>query len=302
MSKRQLAAILETMAQNHPPQNPTPATMRAWVEEAASHTPVAENIEIERVTCGPCDGDLIVPAGGDPSRLIIFYHGGGFFFCSSRTHRVTASNLARAAGCAVLVPDYRLAPESPAPAAHDDAFGVYRWALSQGYAPDKLALSGDSAGGNLSLTTALRAKAAGLPLPGVLALMSPWLDFAQEGSSYRDISDDPIFSDDLLELFRRAYLGDGDRKSSTVTPFYADFSGLPPTLVHVGSWEKLRDDSVTVVNRMTAAGVAAELKIFNGMCHTWQMFAPMLDAGMQSIEECAAFIKARQATASTGER
>jgi epsilon-lactone hydrolase len=173
---------------------------------------------------------------------------------------------------------------------------VYQWALKQGYAPEKLALSGDSSGGNLSLATASRAKEAGLPLPCALALMSPWLDFTEDGASYRDTPDDPIVSDDLLQLFKHAYLGDGDRKSPKVTPLYADLGGLPPTLVHVGSWEKMRDDSITIVRRMKSVGVAADLKILYGMCHTCQMFAPMLDEGMTSIEECAAFIKAHQAT------
>jgi acetyl esterase/lipase len=75
-----------------------------------------------------------------------------------------------------------------------------------------------------------------------------------------------------------------------VTPLYADFTGLPPTLVHVGSWERLRDDSIALVERMKTGGVEAELKIFDGMCHGWQLFAPMLAEGMQSIEESAAFI------------
>jgi epsilon-lactone hydrolase len=140
----------------------------------------------------------------------------------------------------------------------------------------------------------LRARQAGLPLPAALALMSPWLDFAKQGASYRDTPDDPIFSNELLELFTRCYFGDGDRTSPKVTPLDADFRGLPPTLVHVGSWEKLRDDAVTVVTRMKAANVAAELKVFDGMCHTWQMFAPMFDEGMASIEECAAFIQTHQ--------
>ena len=90
MSEQQLAAILEMSAQNLIPANATPAVMRAWVEDVAGRLPVAENVQIERVNCGPCDGDLILPAGGDASRLIIFCHGGGFFFGSSRTHRVIA--------------------------------------------------------------------------------------------------------------------------------------------------------------------------------------------------------------------
>src|SRR5260370_38168623 len=109
-------------AQNPIPAIATPAIMRAWAEDVASHLPVAENVQIERVNCGPCGGDLILPAGGDASRLIIFYHGGGFFFGSSRPHRVIASNLARAAGGGVLGPDYLPAPENPAPADPEYAF------------------------------------------------------------------------------------------------------------------------------------------------------------------------------------
>src|SRR6202140_5625499 len=165
MSKQQLAAILEMSAQNSPPPNATPPEMRAWIEGVTSQLPAAENVQIEHVNCGPCDGELILPAGGDTSRLIILYPGGGFFFGSSRTHRVIASNLARAAGSAVLTPDYRLAPENPAPAAHDDAFAVYQWALKQGYAPGKVALDGDSRGGNWVLAPPVRARDAGLPRP-----------------------------------------------------------------------------------------------------------------------------------------
>jgi epsilon-lactone hydrolase len=125
--------------------------------------------------------------------------------------------------------------------------------------------------------------------------MSPWLDFASEGSSHQTVSDDPVLSSEMLDGFKMAYLGNGDRKSSSVTPFYADFSGLPPTLVHVGSWEMLRDDAITVTERMSAVGVNVELKVFDGMCHTWQLYAPILEEGMASIEECATFIKAHQA-------
>jgi monoterpene epsilon-lactone hydrolase len=295
MSTQQLATILQFSAQNPPPQNATPPTMRAWAEGVTSHTPLAKNVTISRSSFGPYEGDLILPDGGDASRLIIYYHGGGFFLFSAHTYRVTTTNLARAAGIAVFAPDYRLAPENPAPAAHDDAFGVYQWALKQGYSADKIALSGDSAGGNLALATVLHARDAGLPPPKTLVLFSPWLDFAEDGTSYRTMADDPILPPQVLDGFKLAYLGDGDRRSSMVTPFYADFGGLPPTLVHVGSWERLRDDSITLVERMRAAGVSVELKIFDGMCHGWQLFAPVLAEGMQSVEESAAFIRAHHA-------
>jgi epsilon-lactone hydrolase len=205
VSKQQLTAIPEMSGQNPMPASATPAVMRAWVEAVASHLPVAGNVQIEQVNCGPCDGDLILPASADASRLIILYHGGGFLFGSSRTHRVIASHLARAAGSAVLVPDYRLAPENPAPTAHEDAFAVYQWALKRGYASGKVALYGDSSGGNLALATAVRAKAVGLPQRGALTLVSPWLDLAREGASDQATPDDPVVSTELLELFTLTY-------------------------------------------------------------------------------------------------
>lgn len=293
MSTQQLANILAISAENPPPANATPPAMRAWAEGITSHTPLADDVTISRSSIGPYQGDLIVPEGDDASQLIIYYHGGGFFLFSAKTYRVTTTNLARAAGIAVFAPDYRLAPENPAPAAND-AFGVYQWALKKGYALETIALAGDSAGGNLALATAVRARDAGLPQPAALVLFSPWLDFAENGASYRDVTDDPILPAPVLDGFKSAYLGKGDRRSVEATPFDAEMSDLPPTLVHVGSWERLRDDATTIVRRMKASGVDVELKIFQGMCHGWQLFAPMLAEGVESIADGARFIKAHQ--------
>src|ERR1700733_1464527 len=259
MSKQQLTQLLEISGQNPPPVGAAPPAMRAWAEGITSHTPLADRVTISRTSFGPYQGDLILPENGDASRLIIYYHGGGFFLFSAAAYRVTTTNLARASGVAVFAPDYRLAPEHPAPSAHDDAFGVYQWALKQGFAADRIALSGDSAGGNLALATAVRAREASLRLPNALVLFSPWLDFAEEGESYRSISDDPILPSFVLDGFKQAYLASGDHISSDVTPFYADFRGLPPTLVHVGSWERLHDDSTTLAARLKAARGRPEL-------------------------------------------
>lgn len=291
MSKEQLADILKASAQNPPPQNASPAKMRAWAHGITAGMPLAGGVMISRSRFGPYEGDLIVPEGGDASRLIIYYHGGGFFLFSSQTYRVTTTHLALMTGMAVFAPDYRLAPEHAAPAAHDDAFSLYQWVVAHGYTADRIVLGGDSAGGNLALATAVRARDAGLAMPSALVLFSPWLDFAEEGESYRSVVDEPILPPHVLDGFKQAYLGDGDRKSSKVTPLYADFAGLPPTLIHAGSWERLRDDSIKLFARMQLAGVDARLKIFDGMCHGWQFFAPVLDEGMDSLTQSALFIK-----------
>lgn len=253
MSKEQLAAILEISAQFPPPANGGPPEMRAWFEAINAQTPIPGGIMIERVAAGPAGGDLIRYPGADDKRLIIYFHGGGFFFGSSLSHRVIAANLARASGIAVLAADYRLAPEDPAPSAHDDAFSVYKWALERGYAASAIALTGDSAGGNLALATAVRARDAALPRPGALALMSPALDFTGTSESYRTIADAPLLTPQLMGLFTDVYVGKGDPRSPLVTPFDSDLSQLPPALIHVGSWELLRDDSIMIARRLREA-------------------------------------------------
>lgn len=293
MSKQQLAAILQMSAQFPPPANGSPADMRAWFEAINAQTPIPDGAMIERVSSGPVGGDLIRYPNSNDKCLIIHFHGGGFLFGSSRSHRVVAANLARASGVAVLAADYRLAPEHPAPAAHDDALAVYKWALEQGFAPSAICLSGDSAGGNLTISTAMRARDEGLPIPGALVMMSPALDFTGQSASFRTVTDAPLLTPQLVELFKHAYFGASVPTSPYLAPLNGDLSELPATLIHVGSWELLRDDSVQLAERLRQAGVFAELKVWDGMCHSWQLFAPMLDEGMASIEEVAAFARGR---------
>ncbi len=291
MSKEQLDFILKLSAENPPPANATPPQLREWFEAINAHTPIAEGAMIETISVGPCSAELIRLPGCDENRLVIYYHGGGFLFGSPRSHRTIATHLAKASGATVLSVEYRLAPEHPAPTAHDDAYAAYMWALAHGYAPASVVLRGDSAGGNLALAVAVRARDNGDALPACLVLMSPALDLASEGESHRTQADAPLVNRDLMGLFNMVYVGAGDLRSPTVTPFYGDVSGLPPVLVHVGSWELLRDDSITIAARINAAGGQAELKVWEGMCHSWQLFAPMLEEGMASIEEAGEFVR-----------
>ncbi|SFI10725.1 alpha/beta hydrolase [Bradyrhizobium sp. Gha] len=295
MSKQQLEAILQVSAQFPPPAGGSPADMRAWFEAINARTPIPDGAVIERVLAGPVGGDLIRYPNSDGKRLIVYFHGGGFFFGSSRSHRVVAANLARASGFSVLAADYRLAPEHPAPTAHDDALAVYKWALAQGLAPAAICLSGDSAGGNLAISTAMRARDERLPGPAALVVMSPALDFSGERESFRTMTDAPLLTPQLIELFKNVYFGDSEPTSPYLAPLNGDLSKLPATLIHAGSWELLRDDSVQLAERLRQADGAAELKIWDGMCHSWQLFAPMLDEAMASIEEPAVFARRRLA-------
>jgi epsilon-lactone hydrolase len=293
MSVEQLYQILEMGAQNPPPKSGDPQGMRDWFEAMMAPTPLAAGIVVEPVEIAGQACEWLRPKAAPEGKLILYVHGGGWLFGSPRSHRVIASNLARTSGITVLSVHYRLAPEHPAPAAHDDAFAAYEWALAQGYEGADIAIAGDSAGGNMALATAVRARDAGLPLPAALMLMSPALDLAGEGASHAEMADAPLVDANLMAVFNALYLGERDRKSPEATPFDADMAGLPPTLIHVGTWEILRSDSETIAERMRKAGVAAELRLWEGMCHNHQLFAPFLEEGMASIEEAGGFLRAR---------
>jgi len=241
--------------------------------------------------------ELLSTPQADPRKLVIYYHAGGFVFGSLTSHRALCSYLAQFCGARVLNVDYRLAPEHPAPAAHDDALAAYQWALDQGYAASAIALMGDSAGGNLALSTAVRARNLGLPLPAAIVALSPALDLASEGASHHTV-DDPFITRELMGFFNAMYVPGGDVRSPKVTPFYsADLQGLPPVQLQVGNRERLRDDAMTMAARLKAAGVDADCTVWDGMVHCWQLFAPVLDEALASLEQAGRFIAAHQRTA-----
>lgn len=302
MSAQQLDAILQMAAQNPPPAQASPAQLRAWFDASNSQMPLAQGLAIESLRIpdaagGSMAAELLITPQADPRKLIIYYHAGGFVFGSLASHRALCSYLAQFSGARVLNVDYRLAPEHPAPAAHDDAFAAYQWALANGYAASAIALAGDSAGGNLALSTGVRARNQGLALPAAIVALSPALDLASEGESHRTV-DDPFITRELMGFFNAMYVPGGDVRSPTVTPFYsAELQGLPPVQLQVGSRERLRDDAVTMAARLKAAGVEVECTVWDGMVHCWQLFAPVLDEALASLEQAGRFMAARQRTA-----
>lgn len=293
MSTEQLHQILAMGAENPPPENGGPGDIRAWFEGMMEPTPTAQGIAIEPVSIAGNPCEILRPEGADDGKMVLYVHGGGWLFGSPRSHRVIASNLARASGVPVLSAEYRKAPEHPAPAAHDDVFEAYRWAADKVGGAGNLAVAGDSAGANMALSSVIRARDAGLGLPAGVALLSPALDLTGEGASHKSMADAPLVDANMMGLFNMLAFGDRDRTAPEFTPFNADMTGLPPALIHVGTWELLLSDSETLAARMQAAGVEVTLKTWDGMCHNHQLFAPFLEEGMASLNEVGAFLRAR---------
>jgi epsilon-lactone hydrolase len=216
-----------------------------------------------------------VPKDCAEDRVLLCMHGGGFIGGSIYSHRKLYAHLAKAAGARALVFDYRLAPEYIHPAPVEDALTAYRWVLDQGIDPEHIAFAGDSSGGGLALTTQLRARAEGLPLPAAALLISPWVDMQQSGESYRsNWATDAFFYKEFVDVLAATFLGpDGDATDPLASPLYADLAGLAPMSIQVGGDETLLDDSSSLADRARLAGVEVELAIFPGQQHTFQMTA-----------------------------
>ena len=214
---------------------------------------------------------------GDPAaKPGLYLHGGGFQIGGIASHAGLVARLAQALGLRLLLPAYRLAPEHRYPAASDDALAVLRALQAADEAP--VAMLGDSAGGGLALSTAIRAREAGLPLPRALILLSPWLDLSLSGASYRDLAaEDPFSKPAQLAAMARSYLGRGGPapEDPAVSPLFADLHGLPPLLIHAGGADITLDDSRALAAR---PGGRVTLRIHPGMCHHFQVFEALPQA------------------------
>lgn len=223
---------------------------------------------------------------------VLFCHGGGFQIGSLLSHRSLMARLARSASTPVLGFEYRLAPEARYPAAHDDAFRAYVHLLNDLGERARIAIAGDSAGGNLALATALRAIRAGLRKPACLVLISPWLDLALAGDSYRTRAVLDFFSrPEQLQAMARTYLGrGGDPAEPACSPLYQDLKGLPPTLVHGGDHDITLDDATALAAHAARHGLDLRLRVWPGMFHHFQIFGELPEA-RESIGEIGDFLR-----------
>ena len=220
-------------------------------------------------------------------RTILYFFGGGFVLGSPDTRRKTAGHLALAAKARVLVPNYRLAPEHPFPAAVDDSVRAYQWLLGHGGEPSKTIVAGDSAGSGLAVSTAIALRDRHLPMCAGIVALSPWADLTCSGESVtiRAAADIECTRSGLLEM-AGLYTDGADPSQPLASPVFADFAGLPPLLCVVGGDEILLDDSIRLVRNAGTAGVDAMLFIAAGMQHVFPIWAgafPEADAAIALI-------------------
>ena len=240
-------------------------------------------------TVGGVAADVVTARGAGPQRTVVHFHGGGYCIGSARTARSWAAHLSAQAGCRVVLPEYRLAPEDPYPAALEDARAVIG-ALAADSAPGSLIVSGDSAGGGLALALLLALRDEGRPLPAGGILVSPWLDLGRDRrADPRLVRRDVLLTPDWLAACARAYADEPAWSGSAVSPLRADHAGLPPLLIQAGTDELLAPDAEELAASAASAGVDVTYTKWPHMWHDFALQAGMLAAADSAVAQAAWF-------------
>jgi monoterpene epsilon-lactone hydrolase len=269
---------------------------RGAFDEVMEQTPDVPGVTYGPKEIGGVAGIVCTPRAPRPATAILYLHGGAYLLGSPTAYRHLAGQFAARLNATAFVPEYRLAPEHPFPAALEDATAAYRGLVDQGVR--KIVIVGDSAGGGLSLVLLSVAQSEavagrGLP-PSAAVVMSPWTDLALTGESLRDrADDDPLLTAEMLSRAAGSYLGGRDPRDPRLSPLYGRLAGLPPVQLHVGTSEILLDDARRYAERARAAGVDATAHVWEGMPHVFPASVGALHAAERSLEEMAAFILKR---------
>jgi acetyl esterase/lipase len=256
--------------------------------------PTVSGVRLIPAKAGDVPCEWVLAPGADPQRRLLYLHGGGWVSGSGGRYLPLAAHISAAAKCAVLLPDYRLAPEHRFPAGLNDCVSAHEWMVANGPAGPAPArttfIAGDSAGGNLTLATLLALRDRQLTLPAGGIPLSPATDFTLASESLRTVAD-PILSSWTLPLFRDHYLGKADPRNPLASPVFGDYRGIPPLLIQLGEHEMLRDDSVRVAKKARAAGISVTLEIWPGMFHVFQSHEPLLPEAQEAISHITEFMR-----------
>ena len=254
--------------------------MRAAYEELCARFEPPPEIATRSVIAGGVPALLLEPEAGAPATLL-HLHGGGFTMGSAFGSRPLVGAFAAAAATAAVVPDYRLAPEHPFPAALEDAMRAYLWMLDRGTPPEHVTVAGDSAGCGLVLSLLLTLRDQELPLPGGAVLLCPWVDLAGETPLGKQ-----------ARVYALAYAGDLPLDDPLLSPLRADLTGLPPLLIQVATGDDQAPDCRRLAERARAHDVEVRLELYPGDTHVFHLFWSFLPEAVDALRQAGEFTRA----------
>ena len=257
---------------------------------------VPHAVQLQRINIGNITAEWLIPAQADDSeKTILYFHGGAWLLGWYNAHRMLVGHIAKQTRKQALAVDYRLAPEYPFPAALEDCLAAYRYLLSRGIRPDQVIMAGDSAGGNLVITSMLALRAAGEPLPAAGVCISPATDLTANGVSYNgNANKDAILSSGMYSRFANilqgSLIGSHDPHDPMLSPIYADLHGLPPFLVQAGENEILLNSITAFVNKARQEGVQVTYEVWPAMWHVWHIYTPYLPEAWYAVYSISRYI------------
>lgn len=266
---------------------PLPVSQRLSKQEI-KRVRLAAGVTRESVSADGVSCEWLIPQNSPRDQALLYLHGGGFVFGLTSLHLEMVVYLTQKMGIRSLMPDYRIAPDHPFPAPLDDCVTAYRWLLKQGISAHNIVMAGDSAGGNLTITTMMKLRDSSEPLPAAAACLSPVADLSNRGDSSR--FKDPLLPPRAMRIYNSSYVAGNDARDPLISPVFGDWQGLPPLLVHAGDDEILCDDAVRIKELAKAAGVDVRLEIYPRMWHVWQLYLTLPQA-VQSLDDIAQFLK-----------
>ena len=268
--------------------------MRENAGRLGDFTAEPEGVRWEPVDAGGVPSIWAVPQDPSADRVVEYLHGGGYVLGSAEVYQRFTGHLANAVGCRVLSVDYALAPEHPHPGPVDDSVKVYRWLLDQGYRPEHIAISGDSAGGGLTLATVLKLAIDALPQPAAAVPLSPWTDMEGLGESMRANAErDLLIKPDEIKGMADLFLAGSDPRHPLAAPLYGNYAGVCALYIQVGGDETLLDDARRVATRAASDGVDVRLDVFPEMQHVFQMAAGHLPEADDAVTRIGAYLRPR---------
>ncbi|MEP4149218.1 MAG: alpha/beta hydrolase [Halioglobus sp.] len=243
---------------------------------------------------GGVDAHWFRAGKGETRGVLLYLHGGAFVVRTPRAHGAFVSELAQRTGMLAVMPEYRLAPEEPFPAAVEDVMACYRELLSLGYAPEDIVVAGDSAGGNLSMVLLQQARNEGLPMPAAAIFLSPGMEISGRLRSHNlNTFSDPMFNQYALQQVITHYLHNDLEllKDERVSPLRGSFKNLPPLCFIASDIEIFRDCSVQAASKAEKEGVIVEAHIWKGVPHCFPvMFPGMLPEARVAMDDMENFI------------
>jgi len=260
----------------------------------ARQEPADKNVMCRRSQIDGMPCEWVVASGVDPDVRLLYLHGGGFVSGSGANYLPLAADISAAARCAVLLPDYRLAPEAPFPAGLEDCIRAHEWMIGAGPSGSAAAkatfIAGDSAGGGLTLATLLALKDRGRALPKGAIPISAFADLTLSSESIRSQAENELYMyPGCLPEFMKLYVGDQDAHDPLVSPVFGDYTGIPPLLIQVGEYEVIRDDSIRVAEKARADGARVHLEVWQGQVHVFQIRG--LPESREAISNIGSFIQ-----------